>query len=165
MITISTMTDEPHTPTTTASDLLAAEIIAAIEAIAARIARLEGPHPSTAPRVRGARTIPDAAIISMIAAVEREPQLQALGTFDGDNARAMLQFNHAFDHVLDRLNMLTASLSFTMEAWKAEVVSELLRTYDIMKGLARDPRAGMMEHVATLRRDIGRTNPGRKVQS
>jgi len=158
------MTDEPHGPTTTASELLAAEIIAAIEAIAARIARLEGPHPLTAPRVRGARTISDDAVVSMIAIVEGEPQLQALGTFDQDNARAMLQFNHAFDRVMDRLNMLTASLSFTREAWKAEVVSQLLRTYDIMKGLARDPAAGLMNHVETLRRDIGRTNPGRKVR-
>jgi hypothetical protein len=160
------MDDElESTPTTTPSDSLAAEILDAIEAIAGRIPRLEMPHPMTAGSVRGGRTVPDEAILSMIAAVEDAPQLQTLGTFNVDNAREMLQFNHAFRPVIDRLNLLTASISFTMEARKAQIVFELLRTYEIMKGLARHPSAGMIHHVETLRRDIGRKNPGRKVET
>src|SRR2546423_12478405 len=96
------------TPTTTASDRLAEEILEAIEAIAARIPRLEAPHTMTAGSVRSGRTVSDDAIISMIGAVEREPQLQTLATFDVDYARETLQFNHAFRHVIDRLNFLTA---------------------------------------------------------
>ena len=151
-----------QTPTITASDRLAAELLEAIDALAARIPRLQPPHPSTAAQVRGARTIPDEAILSMIAAVEETPQLQSLGTFDVDEARATLQFNHAFRQVVDRLEMLTTSLVYTMELRKARVVFELLRTFDIMKGLARDPEAGLTHHVETLRQRIGRRNPGRK---
>jgi hypothetical protein len=144
-------------PTITASDRLAAEIIEAIDAIAARIPCLEGPHPMTAPSVRSGRTVPKAAIISMIAAVEDQPQLQQLETFNIDYARETLQFNEAFRHVIDRLNALTASVSFTMEARKANVAFELLRTYGVMKAIARDPgSAGMFSHVQNVRRDLGR---------
>ena len=149
---------EENTPTITPADRLASEILDAIEAIAGRIAVLQIPHSTTAPHVRGGRTVSNDAIISMIAAVEAEPRLQQLGTFDVDDARAMLQFNHAFDPVMDRLNLLTASLSFTMEAWKARVAFHLMRTYGIMKGIARDPgSAELGNHVENLRRDLGRT--------
>ena len=152
-------------PTVTASDRLANELLEAIDAIAARIPRLEMPHPKTTGSVRSGRTVPAEAILAMIAAVEDAPQLRTLGTFDVDEAREMMQFNFAFRPVIDRLNLLTASISFTMEARRAQVVFELLRTYDIMKGLARDPNAGLTHHVETLRRDIGRRNPGRKADA
>ncbi len=151
-----------HQPTVTASDLLAADIVQAIDDLAARIPRLQRPHSKTAPQVRGGRTVPDEAILSMIAGVEAEPALQQLGTFDTDSARALLQFSFAFGPVLDRLNGLAAALSFTMESWRAEVASDLLRTYTIMKGLSRDPKTGMIHHVETLRRDLRRTNGARK---
>jgi hypothetical protein len=148
-------------PAITASDLLAAELLEAIEAIAGRIPQLETPHPMTAGSVRGGRTVPDDAIISMIGAVENAPQLQALGTFNVDSAREMLQFNLAFRHVVDRLNMLAGSITFTMEARKAAVVFDLMRTYAIMKSLARDPSAGLVNQIETLRREIGRKKPRR----
>ena len=149
-------------PTITSAALLAAEIFEAIEGIIARIGRLESAHPMTAPFVRGGRTVSDDAIISMIAAVQQEPVLAQLGTFDVDDARAMMQFNESFRHVLDRINALASSVSFTMEAWKARIVFDLFRTYDIMKGLARHPdHADLGAHVEILRREIGRKGPPR----
>ena len=152
---------EPN-PTVTASERLAAELMDIVEMIAGRIPGLEGPHPATAPHVRGGRTVPEAAVISMIAAVESEPRLQQLGTFDVDAAREMLQFNGAFRHLIDRLNALVASVSFTMESRKARIAFDLLRTYAIMKNLARHPdSASMLAHIENVRRDLGRRNPGR----
>jgi hypothetical protein len=148
----------PATPTITASDRLAGEIA---EAIAGRIPRLARPHPSTASRVGGARTVSREFIESMIAAVESQPELRAVNTFDVDEAREMLQFNDAFRHVVDRLEALTASVSHTIEWRKAKVVFAALRTYEIAKGLARDPdSAALAGHLENLRRDLGRTNGG-----
>ena len=148
--------DAPEAPKT-ASDLLADEILEAIIALAARIPKLEGPHATTASHVRGGRTVPEDAIMSMIAAVNAEPQLQQLGTFNVDDALAMLQFNAAFRHVVDRLEFLTASVTFTMEAWKARVAFDLMRTYGIMKSIARKADSGgLINHVENVRRDLGR---------
>jgi hypothetical protein len=149
------------TPTITASDRLAAEIAEAIDALAERIPRLERPHPSSASRVRGARTVSREFIESMMAMVESQPELQAVNTFDVDEAREMLQFTDAFRHVVDRIDALKASVSHTIERRKAKVVFAALRTYEIAKGLARDPdSAALAGHLETLRRDLGRTNGG-----
>jgi len=149
------------TPTFTASDRLASEIAEAIDAIAERIPRLERPHPSSASRVRGARTVSREFIESMMAMVESQAELRAVNTFDVDEAREMLQFNDAFRHVVDRLEALKASVSHTIERRKARVVFAALRTYEIAKGLARDPdSAALAGHLETLRRDLGRTNGG-----
>src|SRR5690242_19197878 len=76
---------------------------------------------------------------------------------------AAAPFNHAFRHMVDRLNTLVASLSFTMELRKARVAFALMRTYVIMKSLARHPdSASMLAHVENVRRDLGRRNPGRR---
>ena len=57
--------------------------------------------------------------------------------------------------------MLASSITFTMEARKAAVVFDLMRTYAIMKSLARDPSAGLGTQIETLRREIGRKKPRR----
>ena len=151
-------TDVPS-PTITAAQKMAADVMELIDAIAARIVELEAPHPSTSSRVRGARTVSNEAILSMIGAVENRPELRALETFDVDEARGMLQFAAAIKPVLNRLNALTSSISYTMEAQKARVVFALMRTYTIMKGLARDPDgAELVYYLDVLRRELGRTS-------
>ncbi len=156
-------TDEIPTPTVTKADIIAESVFELIEAIAARIPDLEAPHATTRPAVRSARTVSREAIMSMIAAVENQPMLQRLGTFDVDEARAMLQFNFALRTVLLRLQHLTASISFTMEAKKARVVAALLQTYDIAKGLARSPDGAPLTHVLeVMRRDLSRRNGRRR---
>jgi len=148
-----------ETPTITPSDVLAAEIADGIVALAKLITRLEQPHYSNASQVRGARTVSNDFIISMIAMVEARPEIAALGTFDVDEAREMMQFNGAFRHVADRVDALLTSIVYTMESWKADVVRDALRTYAIAKALARDPDSGnLINHVDTLRRDLGRTS-------
>jgi hypothetical protein len=82
-------------------------------------------------------------------------------TFDVDEAREMLQFNDAFRRVVDRLDALTAGVSHTIESRKAKVVFAALRTYEIAKGLARDPdSAALVGHLENLRHDLGCTNGG-----
>jgi hypothetical protein len=81
---------ESASPTVTTAERLATEVAEAIEAIAARIPEFDAPHPSTAKRVRGARTVSREFLASMIAAVEATPDLQTAGTFDPEEARATL---------------------------------------------------------------------------
>jgi hypothetical protein len=151
--------DDIPSPTVTAAEELAARIGDAIDALAALIPRLEAPHPSTASHVRGARTVSREFITSMIAAVEARPEVRILGTFDTDEARDALQFRDAFRPIADRLATLLASLNYTMAARNAKVAAEAMRTYDIMKGMARDAGgAPLVEHLEVLRRDLGRKN-------
>jgi hypothetical protein len=156
------VTAESPTPTVTSADIVAEGVFELIEAIAARIPGLEAPHTTTRPGVRSARTVSREAVLSMIAAVEDQPVLQALGTFDVDEARAMLQFNGALRAVLLRLRDLTDRLSFTMEAKKARVVVSLLQTYDIAKGLARTRDGASLVHfLEVMRRELSRKNGSR----
>jgi len=156
---------EPHA-TITASEALAAEVRQAIDALFQRIPRLEMPHPLTAPHVRGARTVSRQFIESMIAAVEQRPELQRLETFDLDEARETLQFNDAFRQIVDRLNTLVASINYTMEARKAKVAFDAMRTYAIAKGMARDPEgAELVPHLENLKRDLARRNVRRAGES
>lgn len=146
-------------PTVTAAERLANEIAEAIDALAARIPQLEAPHPSTATRVRGARTVSREFIVSMIAAVEAMPELQSIGTFDAEEARAALQFIDAFRPIADRLAALLASVNYTMASRRAKVANAAMTTYAVAKGLARDPDgAPLVAHLETLRRDLGRKN-------
>jgi hypothetical protein len=89
---------------------LAAEVAKVMDLIGEAL-DLETPHPSTARRVRGARTIPREFVLSMIAAAERRPDFPALGEFDSAEARAVLESAEACRLVAERTAMLLASLT------------------------------------------------------
>jgi hypothetical protein len=64
---------------------------------------LETPHPSTAARVRGARTLPREFVVSLTAAAERRPDLPVLGQFDSGKARSVLESADAIRVVAQNL--------------------------------------------------------------
>lgn len=149
------------TPTPTEAELLARELLEAINALAARIPRLENRHPSTAGSAHRHRLVPKHFISSAVAAVEGTPLLQGVRKFDSDDARATMQYNEAFLPVARKLAALTADLKYTLEAERARIADAALQIYDIAKALARDPAgADVAVHVAILKRDLGRK--GRK---
>ena len=54
---------------------------------------------------------------------------------------------------------MARSVNYTMESRKAKVAFAAMRTYEIAKGLARDPdSAPLVWNLEALRRDLGRTN-------
>lgn len=57
-----------------AADELTRKIVAALDLLAAQIPDLQTPNPATARRVRGARTIPRAGVLAILAATEAEPR-------------------------------------------------------------------------------------------
>jgi len=89
---------------------LAADVARVMDLIAEAL-HLETPHPSTARRVRGARTIPREFVMSMIGAAECRPDLPVLGEFDSAEARAVLQSAEVCRLVAERTAMFLAGLN------------------------------------------------------
>src|SRR5205085_10596815 len=80
--------------------------------------------------------------------------------FDLEEARSALQFVEAFRPILDQLEWLAASLSYTMESRKQAVADAALRAYAITRGLGRDPDGSTAAaHAAILKRDLRRRRP------
>jgi len=149
----------PETPSITDMERVAAQVRAAVDAVAELVPRLERPHPLTRNRLRAHRTVPREFITSIIAAVEAIEELRLVRKFDVDDARDTLQFIDAFRPIADQLAALTAALKFTIESRKARVVAAALQTYEIARALSRDEgeTSPASSHVAILKRDLRRT--------
>lgn len=141
------------------ADEAATKVVAVLDMIAALIPDLRTPHPATAKRVRGARTVSREAVTSIIAMVEALPALQRLSTLDTNRAHQVLDSMDGLRLVAERLAMLQAQVKFTAEARWADLVSEAMAALAIAGGLAKVPaHAATAAHVATVRRHLGRTN-------
>lgn len=140
------------------AELMAAKIVAALDVIASHM-ELETPHPKTARRVRGSRTVPPEFVSAMIASVESVPQFQSFETFDPEEARRVLQSRDTLRIVTERVSRLLASLNYTMESRWAKVASAAVVTFNLASILAETSENGeLAAHVKTLRRHLGRTN-------
>lgn len=141
---------------------LAAEVAKVLDLIAARL-QLETPHPLTASRVRGARTVPREFVLSMIAAAERRPDFLFLSKFDSAEARAVLELIDEYRLLSERTAMLLASLNYTIEARWARVVADALHCFSLASILAKDPRdAELAAEIENLRRHLGRKGARKK---
>ena len=96
-------------------------------------------------------------MISAAAAVEQVPELQAIQKLDVDAAHDTLQFLEAFRPVRDKVDAFAKNLKYTMDSRKAKLATDSLLTYDVAKGLARDPKSATIASlVANMKRDLGR---------
>lgn len=140
-------------------DEVATEISKVLAVISERLA-LEAPHPATAKRVRGARTVPRGFVLSLLAAAERRPDL-ALARFNTTRARDVLQSGDALKLLSEQAAMFLARLNYTYEARWAEVVADALSTFTIASILAEDPKqADLAAEVENLRKQLGRKGKG-----
>lgn len=140
------------------AEQIAAKIIAAIDLIASHL-ELETPHPKTASRVRGSRTVPPEFVVSMIASVEAVPQFRSFETFDPEEARRVLQSRDALRIVTEHVSRFLASLNYTLESRWAKLASAAVLTFNLASILAETTEDGeLAAHVKTLRRHLGRTN-------
>ena len=145
------------TPVTVAE--LTTKIVAALDLIAALIPDLRKPHPSTAKRVRGARTVPREAIVAIVAMVESSRVLQKPTFVDTERAHEILEYDDGFRVLDQRIQMLRAQVSYTVEARWAELVTEAMNAYHMATRYAKDPRyPELAQHVANIRRLLDRTN-------
>lgn len=141
---------------------LAAEIAKVIDLIAERL-ELETPHPSTAARVRGARTVPREFVQSMMAAAERRPDFPVLGEFDSAKARAVLQSGDAYRLVAERTALFLASLNYTIESQWANVVADAMDAFSVASIVAKRPEnAELAAEIENIRRQLGRKGARKK---
>ncbi|HJQ41160.1 MAG TPA: hypothetical protein VKB93_28820 [Thermoanaerobaculia bacterium] len=155
---------EAVAPVPVAVDELATKVVAALEVIAAIIPDLRKPHPATAKKVRGGRTVSREAVGSILAMVEASPALQNfidqnLIGMNLDRTREVLSSADDYRLLGERLEMLCAQVKYTAEARWAEVVAQAMHAYHMACILAGDPKeAELAAHVATIRRHLGRRN-------
>jgi hypothetical protein len=157
--TVDAVTPDPATPSPTQTHYqqLAAQIIAALDDIAAKIPALEGKHVSTIDFVRTHQNVPLEFIETVTSAVELTPALSSTQKFDTAEARDALQFIQAFRPVFDLMNTLARDLKFTISSRRAKITADSLQMYAIAKGVARDPNTPEVgAHVANMRRDLAR---------
>ncbi|HEX7150230.1 MAG TPA: hypothetical protein VF618_01995 [Thermoanaerobaculia bacterium] len=149
--------DPSHAPPFYLTDAqkLAWGFIKAIDELSTAIEGFKLPHPKTAKHVRGARTVSREFLNTMIFAARHAPRLGDVKTMDPDRAQAILEFNQAFRPVAQRVATFLKGLNFTIEAGKAQVVSEALTTYHVARGLARK-HVELESYVHYMRRDLGR---------
>jgi hypothetical protein len=146
-------------PGPVALDELTTKVVAALDVIAAIIPDLRKPHPATAKKVRGARTVPREAVVSIIAMVEASETLQNMKVMDTARAHEVVQSRDDFRVLAERLAVLHAQVKYTIEARWAEVVKDAMFAFEIASALATDPKEGeLAAHLATIRRHLGRRN-------
>lgn len=153
----------PQTPTVTHYEQVAAKLSSAIDEALALMPNFTQSHPLTKGFVRSQQSVSDAFIISTIAAVEANPELQSVNKFDVTAARDLLQLSDAFLPLVDKLNGAAKNVKFTIDLKRATVVTEALQNYEIAKGVARNAEATTAaEHVSNLKRDLGRSGKRKK---
>jgi hypothetical protein len=145
------------TPTVTHYQQVAAEFMSALDEISQIIPKLEAVHVSTANLVRSRLNVPNEFLATVTAAVEQVPELQAIQKLDVNSAHDTLQFLEAFRPVRDKVDAFAKNLKYTMDSRKASLATDSLLTYDVAKGLARDPKSATIASlVANMKRDLGR---------
>ncbi|HYK03185.1 MAG TPA: hypothetical protein VE974_15605 [Thermoanaerobaculia bacterium] len=145
------------TPTVTHYQQVAAEFMSALDEISQIIPKLEAIHVSTANLVRSRLNVPNEFLATVTAAVEQVPELQAIQKLDVNAAHDTLQFLEAFRPVRDKVDAFAKNLKYTMDSRKAKLATDSLLTYDVAKGLARDPNSATIASlVANMKRDLGR---------
>ena len=152
-------TPPPDTPTPTITHYqqIAAEFMAALDEIAQIIPKLAAAHVSTANLVRSRLNVPNQFLSTVTAAVVQVPELQAMQKLDVNEALDTLQFLEAFRPVRDKVDAFAKNLKYTMDSRKADLATKALLTYDVAKGLARDPNSATIAAlVANMKRDLGR---------
>jgi hypothetical protein len=151
------------TPTVTHYQQVASQVAKKVAEAFALVADFEAPHATTKGFVQAHRNIPPAFIATTSAAVQATTDLQVLKKFDAIEAEDALQFQEAFRPVVDSTATHLRNLKFTMDAKMAKVAADALVTYEIAKGIARDPgSADLAAHVENMKRDLGRSRPKKR---
>jgi hypothetical protein len=138
---------------------LTTKVAAALDMIAALIPDLRTPHPATAKKARGGRTVPREAVASIVAMVESSPALQEMKLLNTEHAREVLEYDDGFRTLDEQLERLRRQVRYTVEARWAEVAFRSMNAYAMARRLAKEPcYADLAAHVATVRQHLARKN-------
>jgi hypothetical protein len=158
IITISTEPQvDPRTHTPTHYGLLAAEINAAFDKIAAVLPKAEEAQALDERQVRKNLNVPDAFCVTATAALVELPDVEGARKFSADRNRNRLQFLEAFRLVDDKLDRLSALVKRALYAEKSALGGDCLQILRVVKAFASDGRSPVAaRHVAAMQRDLNR---------
>jgi len=148
-------------PTNTPMYLLMRELVEDLNAIRAKIPRLQIPHPRTTKLVRTYRSVPRAFIQQMNNTVKEEDEIRVVGTYDWEAGEAALDFVDNFRIFRNEVNGFLSGVNFTIELRHAEVAEKALQTYQIAKALRRRRGSNLGSHVTRLREALNRAGKKR----
>lgn len=98
-------------------------------------------------------------MLSIVAMVESSRVLQSMNLLDTGRANEVLECDHGFRVLDERLERLRGQVRYTVEARWAEIAIGAMNAYQLAKRLAKEPRyAELAAHVATIRRHLDRSN-------
>lgn len=163
-----TITGEPLRPgermvTVTEHHRLAMEIIADLEAIDAKIQKLERAVFEPEDFIRAHVNVPVAFMRSTVALVEERPDLQAVKRLDPEEGRGTLDYLANFVTVADRASALTERLKLNLKSRKARLAWQCLHIYALAKNFIRDGKdVDLATRVELLGRDLGPRGRPRK---
>src|SRR6478735_8717364 len=107
--------------TNTPMYLLMKDLVDDLNAIRAKIPRLQFPHPRTTKLVRTYRSVPRAFVEQMNNTVKQEDEIRTVGTYDWEAGEAALDFVDNFRIFRNEVNGFLRGLNFTIEVRHAEV--------------------------------------------
>ncbi|HEX7155324.1 MAG TPA: hypothetical protein VF618_27910 [Thermoanaerobaculia bacterium] len=143
----------PPTLTITHYKRVADDFLAQLRLISDLVPRLER-QTATRKHVLARLNTPMEFLETVVAAVERTPELQALNKLDVPAAQDALQFIAAFRTVLHEVAAFIDALKFTLHTKRAAVTTDAQNVYRIAQALAKDgANAGLSAGVAAMKRD------------
>jgi hypothetical protein len=153
-------------PTVTAHERLAQEILADLDAVSAKLERLEQLPVESDDFVRAHVNVPVVFMVSTVALVEQRADLRELNMLDPDEGRGTLQYLGAFGTIHDRIIALAGRLKRNMKFRKARLAWKCLQVLFVARGLARDGRdPDLAARVEMLSRDLGPRGRPRKARN
>ena len=142
---------------------LASYCLALLDEAAAVIPRLEETIPTGASSGSGHHNIPTVFLRTAIDSADQSPLLLQAGCLEPHRGRATLQLMEAFRPVRDKAAAFTRNLVHLLNAGRSSLVVEALITYDLAKGLARDPsHTDLLVCVDQMKRALGRIGRPKK---
>ena len=146
----------PEGLTITRNQQAADDFMKALLAVTATIPLLEPADAAELDFVRSHQNVSIEFIKTSIAGIEQTPELEGFKDLDPAISAEMLQFIDAFRPVFDQVKIFENNLKFTLE-WKVATLADgALRSYYLVKGVARGRRsASAVSLLANLKRALG----------
>ncbi len=152
--------DPPSAPTLL--DESAAQFTDGLNALTKLVPGLVLRHPETEKFVRKYRRFNRDAIVSAIAAVEANPELDGAKTFNLDRARAAVQYG-AYKPAISQTRNLAEDMQFSYDYATAVALEDALQIYAIAKAFGRAAASAQVAaHANNIKRDLQRHATSRK---
>lgn len=142
-------------------ELFRDEILADLDAVAAKVEKFERWQFEPEEFVRAYVNVPRAFLTATVALVQHKDELAAMKKLDAAEGRETLEYLHAFATVADRFEAIGKRTRRNMRSRHARLAAQAMQMYAIVKSLARFDRQMEMS-AADLARYLGPRGRPRK---